>query len=919
MADRQCAGRSRWAGILTALTFGASVLSAGSGTIDQGKLDLLVYFVYDEPNPDSWEPLFEQYSELLFNATEGGLQLGTVSFTLCEYQKAAADVWILNDTSGARAHLNGLGVSGRHMTISQVHKSISGGAIGQFGLVHETGHYVWGCYDEYKGFVGNTPQTHASHYCSSESGTSGCFMDGGTTVFPNNQRTEFCTNPALGFGDTSHFTGVTQGGQAIRNDQEYYLGQSCWERIETSGKGSLSHPTTAPTDVLPPHEAVQFDYARLNGVLSMALVIDTSGSMSSEDKMELAIQSAQVAVGLMLDGEYLTVVAFDDDATVLLQATEVNDSVKATANQRIAALAAGGGTAMGDAVLAATAQLDRVNGCKEFLVVLSDGVSSPPSANDPTVVQALQAGGYDVFSVALGNFSDDDALVDVAAQTGGQFYKAEAAEQLPGTFATIFAQASGATAVDESFEAVLGAGDSREETFSVADRGGLLRISLSFPSGATLALTLHAPDGSSIDFDLPPTGVTRFESEVQKTLTIADPVAGDWRAEIRDLAGTATTFDFLAFHETLDLAVTVGSAQASVVFPEPMQVTTSVVAGVPVGGAEVTAEVQRPDGSAVDIVLHDDGLAVHGDEKSNDAIYSTLFTQYVGDGPYRFDVNVVNVDGQAASNQECGIFGLGEEGQTFDPVPPFVACATHTVLLAGLPQPADRGVADLLSHGTARPVPELVLESSAPTPLGAFSVEVSPHEPLRLGAVTFSIDRGAGASDRLEGLALHLDGDGDGEVDRPSIPLAKARLDSQGRLVFGDGGAALALLAPGSANRFLVTGGEALAASQSGTLGAPRFPWRWLWIPLAWLAVRGLERAFARRRRAVHPSPVGSIGTVTLGALVLFAGCRDGGSDRGFQSFTVGLDPANIELEGAVTGDPALLRGDAMEFRFRLR
>ena len=92
-----------------ALAAASLVLSVGAfaqGTLENGRFNPLVYFAYAESDPMAWEPVFREYSELLLNATEGGLQLGTVQFTICEDLQEEADIWVLNDFSGARAHLN---------------------------------------------------------------------------------------------------------------------------------------------------------------------------------------------------------------------------------------------------------------------------------------------------------------------------------------------------------------------------------------------------------------------------------------------------------------------------------------------------------------------------------------------------------------------------------------------------------------------------------------------------------------------------------------------------------------------------------------------------------------------------------------------------------------------------------------------
>ena len=236
-----------WAACLAAVSLVVpSLATAGSGYIEDGKLNVSVMFTYRETDIDSWRPLFEEASRLLFNTTNGQLQLGTIRVTNCGYDNENADIWILSDNSGAFA--NPLGLSGDgHVYISQTHRSVTSDVFGPFGLVHEFGHYAMGLYDEYNGVEitlrhgeGETPgadvaeQTDArllpNQFCVTDLDPVACVMDGGTTILPNNGRTEFCTH-SDGALSTAHNDGNQAGGALYVNSQELLNGESCWETI----------------------------------------------------------------------------------------------------------------------------------------------------------------------------------------------------------------------------------------------------------------------------------------------------------------------------------------------------------------------------------------------------------------------------------------------------------------------------------------------------------------------------------------------------------------------------------------------------------------------------------------------------------------------------------------------------------------
>jgi hypothetical protein len=538
------------------------------------------------------------------------------------------------------------------------------------------------------------------------------------------------------------------------------------------------------------------------------------------------------------------------------------------------------------------------------------------------VLRELLEEDVQVYSVALGSFPDPTALANVAAASAGHFFAASSAAELPGVFASIVTMAGAGTPVGESFESQLPPGDVQRMDFDVSGFAGTLRASVSFAAGTDLGFELVAPDGTRIDFDAPPPGVEAFESDVQKALTVPAPLPGAWYTVVTERSGAAAAYDLIAFVDSLELELSTRARANPAEYPAPMQVEIAVVAGVPVGGASVRGSVLRPDATRVDVVFSDDGAAVHGDAKADDGVYSTLFARYAGDGAYRFAVDVVNLDGFAASNQECGIFGLGvgEDGQSFGPVPPFRGHTEHTVLLSGFPATPAPPEGALGAHASLVPATTVVLDGAPPTPVAGFALVVRGDEPVLLEELRLDVEALRGSTRALEALVLRIDADGDGAVDVPSIPLSSGASKANGtELVFARAGGPLAVLAPGSETRFLLTVGEGLAASAGSVAprdlpALPRVP-LWPALPglLLWLCARG-ARAAGRRFIA------GRLAALSLaGAALVFSACSGSSSGAGRTgSFEVTLPPDGIALESAVTLAPAPVAGAPLAFAFRL-
>ncbi|MCC6621627.1 MAG: VWA domain-containing protein [Deltaproteobacteria bacterium] len=161
---------------------------------------------------------------------------------------------------------------------------------------------------------------------------------------------------------------------------------------------------------------------RARAPLNVAIVIDKSGSMSG-DKIANAREAAKAAIQQLVDDDIVSVIAFDDTVQVLVPATKVSD--RQTILTGISRLTAGGhtalfaGTVKGGAEVRKFLSKERVN----RVVLLSDGQANvgPQSASALGQLGAtLRKEGVSVTTVGLGLGYNEDLLVQLAQQSGGQ-------------------------------------------------------------------------------------------------------------------------------------------------------------------------------------------------------------------------------------------------------------------------------------------------------------------------------------------------------------------------------------------------------------------------------------------------------------------------------------------------------------------
>lgn len=236
--------------------------------------------------------------------------------------------------------------------------------------------------------------------------------------------------------------------------------------------------------------------------VSMALVIDTSGSMATE-KMEQARAAARRLVQLADARDSLAVVRFSTDASSLALRRMDGDG-KAEALRFIERMTAEGGTNIDLALARGREALSGATGVRR-LVLISDGEPTVGiTADEPLESRAEQLHADAIAVTALGVGHDfRSVLMKGLAERGGGFYGyLENAEQLETVLEQELAQARGTTGRNVELELALAPGVSLLEVPGrrVTARGGGRHViglpDLGPGAQATVYLQLRVPEAS---------------------------------------------------------------------------------------------------------------------------------------------------------------------------------------------------------------------------------------------------------------------------------------------------------------------------------------------------------------------------------------------------------------------------------------
>jgi subtilisin family serine protease len=313
-------------------------------------------------------------------------------------------------------------------------------------------------------------------------------------------------------------------------------------------------------------------------------------------------------------------------------------------------LSAYGGTSIGGGLQVGFDELSQAAGSthSQSIVLLSDGEeNASPRIDD--VLPLLVASRVQVYTVGLGSV-DDEALQNIAQQTGGAYYYSPTASELAAIYSaisgqvaqrqTLFDVTGTITETEQIDTEVIVDSSVTEAIFAVSwnDPGRTLRLSLRSPSGTT-----YEPDGNL------PEGVRFTDGQTYQSFNIPDPEPGNWTLEISQRITPA------AAHLNADLAAALAAdatynIQVQAVTDTALRVYTdrnTYEQGMPIGlramvsssdpvYGSVMATVEAPDGTTTNLTLTDQGQA--GDVLGNDGVFANTFFDTDQVGAYRISV-----------------------------------------------------------------------------------------------------------------------------------------------------------------------------------------------------------------------------------------------------------------------------------------
>ena len=183
--------------------------------------------------------------------------------------------------------------------------------------------------------------------------------------------------------------------------------------------------------------------------VSLTFVIDTSGSMEMDDRLELVKNALGLLVSRLRGEDSVAIVAFNNDAHIILNPTSAAEPQ--TILNALSGLRTGGSTnaQAGLELGYDLARLGHRAGANDRVVIASDGVANVGLTNADQLLQRIDdevSAGVDLVAIGVGMGNFNDALLEQLADRGNGFYayvndRVEAeklfGERLAGTLETV--------------------------------------------------------------------------------------------------------------------------------------------------------------------------------------------------------------------------------------------------------------------------------------------------------------------------------------------------------------------------------------------------------------------------------------------------------------------------------------------------
>jgi hypothetical protein len=259
--------------------------------------------------------------------------------------------------------------------------------------------------------------------------------------------------------------------------------------------------------------------------VDVALIIDSSGSMRTNDPNNLRLAAAQVFLGAMQPEDFVSVIDFDHWFRIVAPLDRVN-RIRPQLAADLNLINSVGGTYLGVGLQAGHTQLRKSPFAHpKAAVFLTDGDGTYNSE-----AELFANAGWPVYTVSLGNEPDQALLNQIAAQTGGRSYSLNSPQQLIAVYLEIAGRvAQSQMMLNQTQSLQPNQTQTNNVTIPVDQSSAVFGTSW---QGSTVDTKLTDPNGRVITPSTQDAKITYSSGPTYNLYQVLDPIPGQWTVEI---------------------------------------------------------------------------------------------------------------------------------------------------------------------------------------------------------------------------------------------------------------------------------------------------------------------------------------------------------------------------------------------------
>lgn len=326
-------------------------------------------------------------------------------------------------------------------------------------------------------------------------------------------------------GEYQNIRGTNLGGWTVGESAHYRGTMTC-----PNGEEKVSNPARTPGSTI-----ADDCYKPASASLSVVLVIDSSGSMVTNDPRRLRVEAVKAFIDAAQIGDEIGIVDFSSSSRTLAPMTIIKGNadkaaLKAAADRVIAdgVTNINAGLNTGFTLLSAAAG----NAQKRAAILLTDGDHNVGSYNNQSHLQYADK-GWAVYTVGLGQ-ANQTLMARIADDTGGKCVNNCKALTDPAVLGALY-QSMRASLTSSNSITQQQAHVNQGETHSFQANISPNQFSTQFYvgwQGSEMELSLVAPGGLTIDADNLPANVSHAKGATYELFQVDFPQPGQWTMSV---------------------------------------------------------------------------------------------------------------------------------------------------------------------------------------------------------------------------------------------------------------------------------------------------------------------------------------------------------------------------------------------------